>query len=66
MPTKKPRVSVLLNEREASELQLIADQSHVSCSWVARQAIIEFLNRHETEQGSLPLVVGKGAPDHAA
>ena len=61
MPTKKPRISVALSNGEAGELQQFADQNHVSCSWVARQAIVEYLDRHGGAQGALPLIRSKGA-----
>lgn len=61
LPTKKPRISVALSPSEASELQQLADENRVSCAWVARAAIIEYLDRHGGAQGALPLSRSKGA-----
>lgn len=56
LPTKNPRVSVGLDPQEADALREFADRNHLSCSWVARQAIIEYLERSASPQGALPLV----------
>lgn len=61
MPTKAPRISVGLSVQEAAELREIADRNRVSCSWLARQAIIEFLERQDAPQGTLAFVVKKGS-----
>lgn len=66
MPAKKLRFSVNLTENEAAELQRVAAGSDVSCSWVARQAIIEFLGRNTDAQGALPLPIKKGTRHDAS
>ncbi|PTS79781.1 hypothetical protein DBR17_11525 [Sphingomonas sp. HMWF008] len=65
LPTKNPRVSVGLSHQEAGTLQDFADRNHLSCSWVARQAIIEYLERNASPQGALPLGK-KGVANDAA
>ena len=60
MATKSLRLSVNLTENEATELQRVAAKSDVSCSWVARQAIIEYLGRNADPQRPLPLPLKKG------
>lgn len=55
LPTKNPRVSVGLSLKEANALQDFADRNHLSRSWVARQAVIEYLERNGNPQGTLPL-----------
>ena len=55
LPTKNPRVSVGLSIGEANALQDFADRNHLSRSWVARQAVIEYLERNGSPQGTLPL-----------
>ena len=54
MPTKH-RVTVNVDEREYGELSALSDKHRVSMAWLARQAIIEFLERYETEELQLPL-----------
>jgi len=46
MATKSPRLSVSLSAAELFEVQRLADRSNVSCSWVARQAVLEYLERY--------------------
>lgn len=65
LPTKNPRVSVGLSLKEANELQDFADRNHLSRSWVARQAVIEYLERNGSPQGTLSLS-SKGAANDAA
>ncbi|WP_161774248.1 ribbon-helix-helix domain-containing protein [Sphingobium sp. Ant17] len=65
LPTKNPRITVGLSLQEASTLQDFADRHNHSCSWVGRQAIIEYLERNAGPQGALPLGK-KGAANEAA
>jgi predicted transcriptional regulator len=60
MPVKNPRLSVTLTEMEMSELQKLAHKSRVSCSWVAQQAIAEFLEKNADPQTRLPLPMKRG------
>ncbi len=60
MTAKSPRLSVSLTPKQADELQRLADQSHVSCSWVARQAILEFLERYDGSAVVTRLPMTKG------
>jgi predicted transcriptional regulator len=55
MAAKSPRLSVSLNAAEQAEVQRLAERSNVSCSWVIRQAVIEYLERHASIQATLPL-----------
>lgn len=59
MAAKSPRLSVSLNAAEQAEVQKLADSSNVSCSWVIRQAVIEYLDRYSGDQPSLPLPMVK-------
>lgn len=59
LPTKNPRISVCLSAREARELQDYAARHRHSRSWVARQAIVEFLERSGGPQGALPFRKGE-------
>ena len=43
MADKIQRVSVNLTPKEDAALRRYADEREVSCSWVARQAIVEYL-----------------------
>ena len=52
----KFRVTVNLVEPEYRELSALSDKHRVSLAWLGRQAIIEFLKRHE-EEVQLPLTL---------
>ncbi len=60
MTAKNPRLSVTLTETEMSDLQKLATGSRVSCSWVAHQAIAEFLEKNADPQKQLPLPMKRG------
>lgn len=60
MAAKSPRLSVSLSAAEQAEVQRLADSSNVSCSWVIRQAVVEYLERHAGIQPPLPLLIKKG------
>lgn len=60
MAEKIQRVSVNLTPKEDAELRRFAEERQVSCSWVARQAIVEYLDRHAGPQQILPLESVKG------
>ena len=49
------RVTVNLEDREYAELSALSDRHRVSLAWLGRQAIIEFLERRESEDLQLPL-----------
>lgn len=66
MAAKNLRFSVNLTENEAGELQRVANECDVSCSWVARQAIIEYLDRNAGAQRALPLPIRKGTGHDAS
>jgi len=59
MAEKIQRVSVNLTPKEDEALRRYAEERQVSCSWVARQAIVEYLDRHAGPQQPLPLEVAK-------
>lgn len=60
MAEKIQRVSVNLTPKEDADLRRYAEERQVSCSWVARQAIVEYLERHAGPQQPLPLEAVKG------
>ena len=60
MADKIQRVSVNLTPKEDDALRRYADDRQVSCSWVARQAIVEYLDRHAGSRQALPLEAVKG------
>ena len=49
MPTSKHRISISLADDEYRELSDVAANSRVSMAWLARQALIEFLERQRTK-----------------
>lgn len=49
------RITVSLSPRDHTELAALAERCDVSLSWVARQAISEFLERHAKGELQLPL-----------
>ena len=51
----KNRVTINLEDREYAELSALSDKRRVSLAWLGRQAIIEFLERRESEDLQLPL-----------
>ena len=58
----KHRISVSLSEEEYRQLAGMADRYRVSMAWLSRQAIMEYLERHEVEDLQLPIrlrAVGK-------
>ena len=59
MPTAKHRVSLSLPDNEYAELSTVAKQTRVSMAWLARQALIEFLDRHRGKQPPSPITVRK-------
>lgn len=54
MPSKH-RVSVNLSADEHRELAALAERTRISKAWLARQAIVEFLERQRTAELQLPL-----------
>ncbi len=51
----KQRISVGLTPSVLRELTALADEAHVSVSWVGERAITEFLERHRKGEMQLPL-----------
>ena len=51
----KNRVTINLEDREYAELSALSDKHRVSLAWLGRQAIIEFLERRESDDLQLPL-----------
>lgn len=51
----KQRISVGLSSAMLRELTAVADEAHVSLSWVGERAIAEFLDRHRNGEMQLPL-----------
>ncbi len=52
---KGPRITVSLPENDHTELMAMAEHYDVSLSWLARQAITEFIARHENASMQLPM-----------
>lgn len=58
--TKKvERITVSLPVDDHARLSVLADECDASLSWVARQAIADFLKRHEAGDVQLPLNLPK-------
>ena len=55
MPTTKHRVPASLTDNEFRELAAMAVKYDVSLAWLARKAILEFIDRYRSEQMQLPL-----------
>ena len=53
----KYRVTVNLEEPEYRVLSALSGMHRVSLAWLGRQAIIEFLERHDEEALQLPLIL---------
>ena len=51
------RVTVNLDDREYQELSALSDRHRVSLAWLGRQAIIDLLERCESEGLQLPLTL---------
>jgi hypothetical protein len=51
----KQRISVGLTIAMLRELTAVADEAHVSVSWIGERAITEFLERHRNGEMQLPL-----------
>ena len=49
------RVTINLEDREYAELSALSDRHRVSLAWLGRRAIVELLERAETEDLQLPL-----------
>lgn len=60
MADKIQRVTVNLTPKEDAALRSFAEDRQVSQSWVARMAIVEYLERYAGPQTSLPLSLAKG------
>jgi predicted transcriptional regulator len=56
---KIQRVTVNLTPKEDAALRRFAEDRQVSHSWVARMAIVEYLERHAGPQSTLPLTSAK-------
>lgn len=52
----RPRISVGLSPAALHELTALADDAHVSVSWIGERAILEFLERHRQGEVQLPLI----------
>lgn len=53
--SKGTRITISLSGGDHAELSAIAEKYDASMSWVARQAIADFLDRHRTGDMQLPL-----------
>ena len=57
MPTSKHRISISLADDEYAELADVAANSRVSMAWLAREALIEFLERQREQRALGPIPV---------
>ena len=55
-------MTVNLEDREYAELSTLSEKHRVSLAWLGRQAIIEFLERRESEDLQLPLILSSERP----
>ena len=55
-------MTVNLEDREYAALSALSDKHRVSLAWLGRQAIIEFLERRESEDLQLPLILSSERP----
>lgn len=53
----KPRITISLPEHEYRELSALAEKHRISLAWLGRQAVAEFLERHQDRQLQLPLTM---------
>ena len=58
MPSKH-RITVSLSPEEHHALASLSVKSRVSQAWIARQALVEFLERHQNDQLQLPFELGR-------
>ena len=52
---KGQRITVSLQDSDHASLSALAERYDISLSWLTRQAIVEFLDRHRNEELQLPL-----------
>ena len=55
----KHRVTVNLSAEDHRTLALLAEISCVSQAWIARRALVEFLERHQDDQLQLPFELAR-------
>ena len=58
MPPKH-RITVSLSPEEHGALASLSVKNRVSQAWIARQALVEFLERHQDDQMQLPFELAK-------
>ena len=58
MPSKH-RITVSLSPEEHRALASLSVTSRVSQAWIARQALVEFLERHQGDQLQLPFKLAR-------
>ena len=56
---KGPRITVSLSEQNHAELTGLAERHDVSISWLTRQALVEFIDKHKNTQTQLPFHIKK-------
>lgn len=56
---KGTRITVSLSEQDHATLSELAGRHDVSISWLTRQALFEFLDKHKDTQTQLPLQIRK-------
>ena len=55
------RVTINLEDREYAELSALSERHRVSLAWLGRRAIVELLERSESEGLQLPLELSSEA-----
>ena len=58
MPTKNPRLNITINKAEAQLLAMLAKQQQKSVSFIAKELILDALERHE-DMGLSVLATGR-------
>ena len=53
----RPRISISLPEQHYTALCALAEQHQISLAWLGRQAVAEFLERHQDRDLQLPLTL---------
>lgn len=56
---KGQRITVSLSQSNHAELTKLAQRHDVSISWLARQALVDFIDKYKDAQAKLPLHITK-------
>lgn len=58
------RITVSLSPKDYTELAVLAERCDVSLSWLARQAVADFLEKHAKGELQLPLNLAANKVGH--